>query len=141
MSIVTVACLALAVVFISGVRLILGAIHHEARKIMNDLTEIKQKVTETLGAERSAVVLLGSLKSALDAAIASNSTDNGAALKDLSDSLGAGAADLAAAVVANTPAVAAPVTSGATANTAPTAPADLPDGHPLKPVDEPTPVA
>jgi hypothetical protein len=62
-----------------------------------DLTEIRQRVTETRDAEAAAVILLTDLKSRLDAAGA-----DPVALKELSDSLGSGKEALAAAIVANT---------------------------------------
>jgi len=63
----------------------------------------------------SAITLLGNIKTALDAAIASNPNDDGAALQALSDSLGADDQALAAAVVANTPAAPAQPASGQSA--------------------------
>lgn len=55
-------------------------------------------------AENSAITLLGNLKTALDAAIASSAQDNNAALQALSGSIETNQAALAAAVVQNTPA-------------------------------------
>jgi ATP/maltotriose-dependent transcriptional regulator MalT len=57
--------------------------------------------TDTIG---SAITLIGNIKSQLDAAIASQPQDNGAALQALADKLASSDQALAAAVVANTPA-------------------------------------
>lgn len=74
-------------------------------KEMAVLDDLTSNVTATRDAEQSAVVLLGNLKTALDAAILSG---NPQALQALSDSLGTGKAALAAAIIANTPAAPPP---------------------------------
>lgn len=73
------------------------------------LDNLTAGVAANNSAIESAITLLGNLKAALDAAIASQPTDDGAALQALSDSLGAEDAKLAAAVTANTPVAAPPV--------------------------------
>lgn len=66
-----------------------------------ELERLTQEVAETSTAVDSAIVLLGGLKAALDAAIAQ--LPNTTALNALSDSLDAKQSELAAAIVANTP--------------------------------------
>lgn len=84
-----------------------------------------EALTQAVAAERtviqSAVVLLGSLKSKLDDAIAKLPEDDGAALQDLATELGSQTSALASAVAANTPADPAPAASPAPADPAPTA--------------------
>jgi hypothetical protein len=69
---------------------------------MATLDDVQTEVTAQTDVVASAVTLLGGLKTALDAAIASG---NPAAVQAISDALGANSAALAAAVTANTPAV------------------------------------
>lgn len=69
--------------------------------IMADLKSLQDQVTAENAVIDSAVVLLEGLKTALDAAIASNDP---AALQALSDSIGSETQKLADAVAANTPA-------------------------------------
>lgn len=76
-------------------------------EMSTQLDTIKQDVTANTTVTGSAVTLLTSLKSELDAAIAAQANgDDGAALSALSTSLEANTSALAAAVAANTPAVA-----------------------------------
>lgn len=76
---------------------------------MAALDDLKANVQKNTDATASAVTLLGNLKTALDAAIASGDMSQ---VQALSDQIGTNDAALAAAVTANTPAVvpaAAPV--------------------------------
>lgn len=68
------------------------------------LATLTAQVSADTDAENSAITLLGNLKTALDAAIASSGQDNNAALQALSTTIGNNDAALAAAVVQNTPA-------------------------------------
>lgn len=68
---------------------------------MAKLDNITAEVAATRGAEASAAVLLGQLKDRLDAALAAQGEDDGAALQALSDDLGTSRSALAAAVAAN----------------------------------------
>lgn len=78
-------------------------------KIMPKLDNIEREVSETKDVIQSAVVLLGSLKTKLDEAIAANNDgDDGAALDALAASLDESQQALAAAVAANTPAAPTP---------------------------------
>lgn len=76
--------------------------------IMSALDDLAAKVSANTDVVQSAITLLGTLKTELDAAIASAPDDDGEALQALSDKLGSDDSALAAAVAANTPA-AAPV--------------------------------
>ena len=80
---------------------LLWAMLGEESKMAGELDSLRSQVEQTVTVERSAIVLLQGLKTALDAAIASG---NPAALTDLSAQLGASAGALADAIVANTPA-------------------------------------
>lgn len=77
----------------------------QGAKVMDALTALTAQVAANTSAEQSAITLLGGLKAALDAAIASG---NPAALTALSAQLGTSQAALAAAIVANTPATPTP---------------------------------
>lgn len=79
----------------------LTAISRQIGQEMAAIDTLSAEVTETLGVEESAIVLLNGLKAALDAAIASG---NPAQLQALSDTLGAERQSLAASVAANQPA-------------------------------------
>lgn len=68
---------------------------------LDDLTAQVSKNSDVIDSAKN---LITGLKTALDAAIASQPTDDGAALKALSDSLAAKDQELADAVAANTPA-------------------------------------
>jgi hypothetical protein len=68
------------------------------------LDALTAQVTKTNTVAASAVTLLQGLKAQLDAAIASNPNDDGAALDELSASLGTETSSLADAITANTPA-------------------------------------
>lgn len=72
-------------------------------KEMAALDNLKTAVANDTTVDQSAITLLTGLKTALDAAIASNDPTQ---LQALSDQLGASQSALAAAVVANTPAAA-----------------------------------
>ena len=99
----------------------------EARKIMSALESLRAEVARTTSVAESAITLITGLKTALDAAITSPTSE--ADLLALSASLGEETSKLAAAVSANTP---MPVpASQATSNTSTPAQADLPPDHPL----------
>jgi hypothetical protein len=68
------------------------------------LDALTAQVTQTNTVAASAITLLQGLKTQLDAAIAAQPGDDGAALDSLSTSLGTETTALAAAVTANTPA-------------------------------------
>lgn len=70
------------------------------QEIMTTLKDIQDQVAQQRTIVESAVSLITGLKSALDAALAS---EDPAALKQLSDDLGSESNALAAAVAANTP--------------------------------------
>lgn len=76
--------------------------------MQTDVDALTAQVQENADAEQSAITLLGNLKTELDAAIASQPTDDGAALQSLTTKLGTSQAALAAAIVANTPAAPEP---------------------------------
>lgn len=83
------------------------ALHFLISKISimsTQLDNLTAGVAANNSAIESAITLLGNLKAALDAAIAAQPTDDGAALQALSDSIGAEDTKLAAALAANTPA-------------------------------------
>jgi hypothetical protein len=69
-----------------------------------NLDALTAAVAKDATVEQSAITLLNGLKQALDAAIASQPQDDGAALDALSAQLGSNSDALAAAVTANTPA-------------------------------------
>lgn len=71
--------------------------------IMPALDNLKANVANDTTVDQSAITLLTGLKSALDAAIASNDPTQ---IQALSDQLGANQTALAAAIAANTPAAA-----------------------------------
>lgn len=101
-----------------GDRDLLLHILERLEEMSKQLDTIKQDVTANTTVTGSAVALLTSLKSELDAAIAAQANgDDGAALAALSTSLESNTSALAAAVAANTPA--APVV--------PPAPVPVPD--------------
>lgn len=68
-------------------------------KIMAAIDDLKVNVEKNTDAVASAIILLGNLKTALDAAIASGDMSQ---VQALSDQIGKNDADLASAVAANT---------------------------------------
>ncbi len=77
------------------------------KKMSDQLEALKAEVTAVETVEDSAIALIGGLKTALDAAIAKQPEDDGAALTELSNSLEAKKQELAASITANTPAATA----------------------------------
>lgn len=73
-------------------------------KMSTQLDTLTQDVANDTVAEQSAITLLNNLSTQLKAAIASQPTDDGAALAALSTTLETNQAALAAAITANTPA-------------------------------------
>jgi hypothetical protein len=94
---------------LSDLREMLAQILNREGTIMTDVTTLTADVTANTSAVQSAIVLIGNLKTALDAA----GTDP-VALKALSDQLEASDKALAAAILANTPAAPAGATSTVT---------------------------
>jgi len=73
-------------------------------RIMAEIDDLEAAVARCETVEQSAVTLLGTLKSELDAALAGSDADLKARVAALSTKLGSDSDALAAAVVANTPA-------------------------------------
>lgn len=73
-------------------------------KMSTQLDTLTQDVASDTAVEQSAITLLNNLSAQLKAAIASQPTDDGAALAALSTTLETNQAALAAAITANTPA-------------------------------------
>ena len=80
------------------------SLHTKIDKMSTQLDALTAGVAANNSAVESAIALLGNLKKELDAAIAAQPTDDGAALQALSDSLSTEDQKLAAAIVENTPA-------------------------------------
>lgn len=78
-------------------------LHEGFKQIMAALDNLTAAVAADTTIDQSAATLIAGLKTALDAAIATLPTDDGAALQALSDQLGANQANLQAAITANTP--------------------------------------
>lgn len=75
------------------------------KKMSKQLDTLTADVAQETTVVKSAVTLIGNLKTELDAAIAAQANgDDGAALAALSTTLEGSATDLAAAIAANTPA-------------------------------------
>ena len=85
----------------------LGIVLREEETEIMDITKISQDVAAEKTVEQSAIVLLGNLKTSLDAAIAANDAGDPTELLTLSQQIENNTAALAAAVLANTPAAAA----------------------------------
>jgi cell division septation protein DedD len=83
-------------------------------KMSQELDALKAAIENDITVENSAITLLHGLKTQLDAAIAAQPADDGAALQALSTSLGASTTALAAAVAANTPVAATPASAAET---------------------------
>lgn len=107
------------------------------QEIMAKLDNLTAEVAATRGAEASAAVLLGQLKNRLDAALAAQGEDDGAALQALSDDLGTSREALASAVAANSLPPDGATSSAHPDNAPPVATAPV-DPQPADPVDEPT---
>lgn len=87
--------------------LLLMTLIHNQEVIMAALDDLKANVAKNTDATAAAVTLLGNLKTALDAAIASGNMDQ---VQALSDAIGKNDDALAAAVTVNTPAAPTPPT-------------------------------